>query len=348
VIEPAHRPVSGRIVVAALAAALAACGPAGSAGSAGAAATAPTVADDAAGVVPRPLVLDVDGRWIGSGVCYGPHRDGQRPGGPAPTDAELAEDLALMAPRWHLLRIYGADDPAERLLGLIHREHLPFKILLGAWIAPEVGADGGPGAIANRAQIASAIALARAYPDVVAAIVVGNETQVSWSDHRVDLDVLIGHVRAARAGSTVPVTVADDYAFWLGDDAARLVRELDFITLHVHPMWNGQLLDRALPFTQETYAAVVARYPDRTVLLGETGWATRRHTEGDQGTLIKGPADEASQQIFFDRFNAWTVGARIPSTYFEAFDENWKGGAHPDEVEKHWGRFRADRTAKGR
>ena len=31
---------------------------------------------------------------------------------------------------------------------------------------------------------------------------------------------------------------------------------------------------------------------------------------------------------------------------FEAFDENWKGGDHPAEVEKHWGLFRADRTPK--
>ncbi len=38
--------------------------------------------------------------------------------------------------------------------------------------------------------------------------------------------------------------------------------------------------------------------------------------------------------------------ARIASFYFEAFDENWKGGDHPDEVEKHWGLFRADRTPK--
>jgi len=37
---------------------------------------------------------------------------------------------------------------------------------------------------------------------------------------------------------------------------------------------------------------------------------------------------------------------RIPTFYFEAFDENWKGGDHPDEVEKHWGVFRADRTPK--
>ena len=28
------------------------------------------------------------------------------------------------------------------------------------------------------------------------------------------------------------------------------------------------------------------------------------------------------------------------------FDENWKGGAHPAEVEKHWGLYRADRSAK--
>ena len=69
-----------------------------------------------------PLVLDVDGRWIGSGVCYGPQRDGQRPGGPAPTDAELAEDLALMAPRWHLLRIYGADDARVMLLAIYQNE----------------------------------------------------------------------------------------------------------------------------------------------------------------------------------------------------------------------------------
>ena len=50
--------------------------------------------------------------------------------------------------------------------------------------------------------------------------------------------------------------------------------------------------------------------------------------------------------IFFDQFTAWTRAARIPSTYFEAFDETWKGGPHPDEVEKHWGMRRADRTPK--
>lgn len=287
----------------------------------------------------RPLAVTVDGRWRGAGICYGPHRDGQRPGGAAPTTAELRQDLHLLAPRWGLIRIYGAVDPAPRILEVIRADRLPVKVLLGVWIAPDADA-------ANQREVDAAIALARAYPELVLAIVVGNETQVSWSDHRVPLDALIGYVRAVRRATAAPVAVADDFAAWLDPTIAPLVRELDAIVLHVHPMWNGQQLDQALAFTQRTYAEVVARHPGVPVILGEAGWATQRHDEGEQATLIKGVAGEAAQRTFFDAFTAWVTDARIVSTYFEAFDENWKGGSHPAEVEKHWGLFRADRTPK--
>jgi exo-beta-1,3-glucanase (GH17 family) len=42
----------------------------------------------------------------------------------------------------------------------------------------------------------------------------------------------------------------------------------------------------------------------------------------------------------------WARESGTTTFFFEAFDENWKGGDHPDEVEKHWGLFRADRTPK--
>lgn len=336
------------MIVAALALVALAAASCGAGGGPSPAPRPPVVAAATAGpaLAPRPLVLDVDGRWIGTGICYGPHRDGQRPGGPAPTDDELREDLRLLAPRWGLLRIYGADDWAGRLLALIRRERLPFKVLLGAWIAPEAGPAAATNAADNRAQVASAIRLAGAYPELVVAIVVGNETQVSWSAHRLPLDQLVRDVRAVRAATSVPVTSADDFGYWLEDDSARLARELDFLMVHVHAMWNGQQLDQALAFTQQKFAAVAARHPDRPLFLGEAGWATRRHTEGDQARYIKGVAGEAEQQVFFEQFTTWSREARIPTTYFEAFDEGWKGGPHPDEVEKHWGLFRADRTAK--
>jgi exo-beta-1,3-glucanase (GH17 family) len=314
----------------------------------------PAVASPEARFAPRPLRPFLGDRWIGQGISYGPHRDGQRPGGASPTRAQLREDLELLKGRWGLLRLYQSDGPSPDVLALIREERLPFKVLLGAWIAPETGpaAGGAPPAplpearAANRAQVEDAVRLANAYPDVVLALCVGNETQVSWSAHRLPAETLIGWLREARRGTSVPVATADDFGFWLLPESDRVAREVDFIVTHVYAMWNGKPLEGALAFTQEKYAEVARRHPGLPVLLGEAGWATRKHVEGEQATLIKAEPGEGPQRTFYDQFTAWVVGQRIPSTWFEAFDENWKGGPHPDEVEKHWGLFRADRTPK--
>ena len=293
----------------------------------------------------RPVIPMLDGRWIGAGVCYGAFRDGQRPGGPGPSTDQLREDLTLLAPRWNLLRVYASDGPTEPLLALIHTEHLPFRVLVGAWIA---GVETPPAeaAIANQAQVDNAIRLANAYPDEVLGVVVGNETQVSWTAHRVDRDALIGHIRAVRAATKAPVATADDFSYWLTPESDPVAAEVDFIVSHAYAMWNGKPLDDAMAWTKAQHAAVVARHPGVPVWLGEAGWATQRHTEGDQATLIKGEAGEGPQKQFYAAFSTWTTAEKIPSTYFEAFDEPWKGGGHPDEVEKHWGLYRVDRTPK--
>ena len=109
---------------------------------------------------------------------------------------------------------------------------------------------------------------------------------------------------------------------------------------------KGKTLDEALDFTRDRFSAVGARHPGIPLVLGEAGWATRRHDEGEQARLIRGEASEAAQRVFLERFSGWVARERIVSTWFEAFDENWKGGPHPDEVEKHWGIYRADRTPK--
>jgi exo-beta-1,3-glucanase (GH17 family) len=111
-------------------------------------------------------------------------------------------------------------------------------------------------------------------------------------------------------------------------------------------MWNGRPLEDALAFTQEKYAEVARRHAGLPIVLGEAGWATRKHGEGEQARLILGEPGEPQQRAFFEQFTAWVLRERITSTWFEAFDEEWKGGPHPDDVEKHWGLFRADRTPK--
>ena len=272
-------------------------------------------------------------------ICYGPHRDGQRPGESEPSAAQLREDLGLLARHWQMVRIYGSSGYAQTLLALIRDEDRKLQVMLGVWIS---AAD----TAANRREIEAAVRLATAFPHVVTSVSVGNETQISWSGHRCEPTLLIDAIREVRARVAAPVTTADDFNFWNKPESLAVAAELDFITLHAHPLWNGRQLDEALPWLREQLAAVVALHPHRTVVIGETGWATARHNEGEQATLIKGRVGEAEQKTFHDAVRAWAVEESLVVYFFEAFDENWKGGEHPDEVEKHWGLLRADRTPK--
>jgi exo-beta-1,3-glucanase (GH17 family) len=302
----------------------------------------------------RPFRPLEDERWIGMAIAYGPHRDGQSPGGASPSREELREDLLLMSKHWRLLRLYGAIGPAGTILDVIREEKLDMSVVLGVWIAPEARFDEkgqvleklAEARASNEREVAEAIRLAAAYPEIVSAIAVGNETQIFWSAHRVPQDLLVGYVRHVRAGTSVPVTTADDFNFWNKPESRSVARELDFVMTHAHPLWNGRQLEDALAWTKGVVAEVQSVHPDHLIVLGETGWATQRHTVGEQATLMKGKLGEDEQKAFCDAVNAWTNAERIPIFFFEAFDENWKGGEHPDEVEKHWGLYRADRTPK--
>lgn len=313
----------------------------------------PAVAPDAA-FARRPFLAAGGERWIGNGICYSPYRDGQRPGGAQPTAAEVREDLGIVAARWNLIRTFGSRGGSETILDEIRAAGLPIRVVLGAWIAPEVRRDDS-GAIveedagaraANAAEVDTAIRLAAAYPDIVVAIAVGNDTQVSWSPHRSDLATLLPYVREARQASSLPVTTADDYKYWILPESRQLAAEVDFVMTHIHPLLNGQSLDDALAWTQRIHAEVTAMHPGVPIVIGESGWATDKRSDGEQARRIRGTTGEAEQARFFADYNRWIGRERIPSFWFEVFDENWKGSDHPNEVEKHWGLFRADRSPK--
>jgi len=296
----------------------------------------------------------VNGERIYNAICYGPHRDGQRPGGVQPSGEQLLEDLRLMLPHWKLIRIYSSSEFAETLLSLISEHQTDMKVMLGVWIDPEERRDKNgrvlerfdEAAASNRAEVDAAIRLANRYHSIVAGVSVGNETQIFWSAHRSPLDILIGHVRSVRAGVDVPVTVADDFNYWNKPESRELAAEIDFITMHAHPMWNGLQLDEALDWLKDQFEAVKSVHHGRQVVMGETGWATSVIDQGEQGELIKGKPGEVEQSIFYREIRSWAENERQIVFFFEAFDENWKGGTHPREVEKHWGLFRADRTPK--
>ena len=286
----------------------------------------------------------IENTFAGNGISYGPYREGQRPGGTEPTRAQVLQDLKLLSrDGWQMIRTYGAEPFVEKTCEIIKNEKLKIKVMAGCWIATESTADQKK---ANRNQVDQVIELANKYPDVIAAVNVGNETQVFWSFHKVKQENLIKYIRWVRSEIKQPVTVADDFKFWTLDESKAIAQEIDFIVSHMYAMWLGKQLEDAVEWTKKTYSDVQKAHPDRKIVIGESGWATKKANHGDQGKLIKGKAGEAEQKIFYDAFSAWVKKEKIGYFYFEAFDEPWKGGNDPDEVEKHWGLFRENRTRK--
>ncbi|MEM7681487.1 MAG: hypothetical protein AAF288_05995, partial [Planctomycetota bacterium] len=208
--------------------------------------------------VARTFSAEADGRWIGQAICYGPHRDGQGPDGEQPTRAQLLEDLHILGRHWNMLRMYGARGATEIVLELIQEHDLDMQVVVGAWIETETTLDPDgrvlerfPDHVANnRAEVAAAIRLANAYPDLVAAVTVGNETQVEWTEHPVQQSVLIHYIRQVRAETNTPVSTADVSTYWSQPRSRQLAGELDFIMTHIYAKWNKQTLDTAMPWTR--------------------------------------------------------------------------------------------------
>ena len=295
----------------------------------------------------------LDGKWIGEGISYGPYREGQAPGVSDPSTEELTEDLAILSKRWNLIRVYGSGPAAKKVLEVIHKEKLPLRVMVGVWLVQETESDAVNAEAARTAkrdnllEARQAIRLANDFPDEVIAVNVGNETQVYWSRHRMELENLIRYIRLVRSSVEVPVTTADDFNFWNKPESKRVAEEVDFIVTHIHALWAGLDLAGAVPWTEKVYREVCTHHPGKTVVIGEAGWATQVHDEGEQAKLIqRQEANEEAQRIYYRQFTDWARENKVCTFFFEAFDEPWKGGPHPDEVEKHWGLFRADRQPK--
>ncbi|MCB1097003.1 MAG: hypothetical protein KDN22_15630 [Verrucomicrobiae bacterium] len=298
----------------------------------------------------RPLIFPKDG----FGLCYGPYRAGQQPGGAAPSRAQLREDVRILSKHCEMIRVYGAGHFAGDLLDIIKEEKSSLKVLLGGWLNQEAIYDQEGKLVKthegvrekNAMELATLIALADAHRESVVAVLVGNETQVEWSDHRIHPKTLIGHIRDVRSQVAVPVTTGDDFNFWNKDRSREVAAEVDFITIHLYALWNGALMDVALDWTKSEYQSAKNFHPQIPVVVGESGWATSKADTGLQGRLMKEKAGPEQQVKFLEQLFPWLKAEHVPVFYFSAFDEPWKSGEDTAGAEGHWGLFKEDRTSK--
>lgn len=291
-------------------------------------------------------------------ICYSGFRRGQHPdrgaGGINPSDAEILEDLQILTRQGNfgLLRVYDAQVNSAAVLRLIEAHQLKLKVLLGAWLDAEVNNPNCPwqktpyskdvlaaNQRKNVQEIERAIRLANQYSNIVVAVAVGNEALVDWNDHMVPVEAVIRYVRKVKRSIAQPVTVADNYDWW-AKHGATLAKELDFVSVHTYPVWEGKNIDEAMSFTIANLQAVRKALPGSRLVITEAGWATVASEFGPR-------ASEEKQKRYYHELFAWTDRVNITTFFFEAFDEDWKGNPNdPLGAEKHWGLFTVDRQPK--
>lgn len=196
----------------------------------------------------------------------------------------------------------------------------------------------------SETEINNALQLARAYPELVVGISVGNETLLA---ERNDWPALRDAMRRIRKDLPhTAITTSEPFFRYVSDTAAEFLAEQDFLLPIVHPLFEPWFkkaqTEQAVDFVVQVAARLKAA-SDKPILIKETG-------------LPSGPSERgfstANQTAFW-----LELARRLPATaqlnfvYFEAFDHAWKVqnalpefGYMPEEA--HWGLYQENRQAK--
>ena len=130
-----------------------------------------------------------------------------------------------------------------------------------------------------------------------------------------------------------------NYDWWVHNGAA-LAKEVDFVSVHTYPVWEGKDIVQAMAYTLSNLQSIHDALAQSRIVITEAGWATAGSEFGDR-------AGEEQQMRYYQELYAWSAKRNITTFWFEAFDEDWKGAVNdPYGAEKHWGLFTVDRRPK--
>ncbi|MBB2495797.1 glycoside hydrolase family 17 protein [Aquipseudomonas ullengensis] len=238
---------------------------------------------------------------------------------------QVETDFTLLAKRFECVRTYSMT--GLEMVPEMARKH-GLKLLLGAWI------NGNPAD--NQKEIDALVKAANANPDVVQAVIVGNESLLRKEITGTQLAKLIGEVKAQVKQ---PVTYADVWEFWLKHK--EVAPAVDFITIHLLPYWEDEPsgIEEALAQVARVRNSFGLAYAPKDILIGETGWPS----EGRQReTALPSRINEA---LFIRGFVKMAEENGWHYNLIEAFDQPWKRDSE-GAVGGYWGLFDADRQEK--
>jgi glucan 1,3-beta-glucosidase len=257
-------------------------------------------------------------------VSYAPFRGEQNPlsDGTHIPAWQIDEDFARLKSVTDCVRSYSIEHGLDQIPEIARKHGL--KVIQGLWLSSI--------AAKNEVQIATVVELSKKFPDVIQAVVVGNEVLLRGELSGPDL---AGIIRRVKSQVSMPVTYADVWEFWLRH--REIYDAVDFVTIHILPYWEDFPIPagNAVAHVDSIRRQMVAAFPSKDILIGETGWPSAgRMREGALPSL-------ANQALVIQGVLALAKRDKFRVNVIEAFDQPWKRRLE-GTVGGYWGLFDAD------
>ena len=237
----------------------------------------------------------------------------QTPDGLRIPEARIRTDLTAIAAHAKAVRTYASTQGLERVPKIA--AELGLTVTLGVWIDKDEAR--------NEREIATALDLARRYPNVTR-LVVGNETYLR---HEHTAAELVEILRRVKRESPVPVATADHWKTFI--DHPELVDAVDEVFAHILPYWEGMPRQTAVEGSLALYDQLRATYPNKKIVIGEFGWPSAGHN------FESAVPDPISQAVILRGFVARANKLGIDYNIVEAIDQPEK--LFEGNVGPYWG-----------
>jgi exo-beta-1,3-glucanase (GH17 family)/glycosyltransferase involved in cell wall biosynthesis len=235
---------------------------------------------------------------------------------------EVDRDLKLLTGVTRSVRLYAASGLYESIPAIARGHGL--SVTAGAWVSREQEL--------SRRELDAAIRAANRNANVHA-VAVGNETVLR---SLLSVRELVAMLRYVRQRVRVAVTTGETWNIWL--EYPELAREVDYISAHILPYWEGVPAKAAIEFTFARYEDLRRAYPGKRIVIAEFGWPSRGSNNRSaypsqlaQANLIREFLTEAHRR-------------GVAYNIIEAIDQPWK--TSEGSVGLYWGIYDTGRKPK--
>jgi glucan 1,3-beta-glucosidase len=241
-------------------------------------------------------------------VSYAPFRGEQ-----SPLDAwthieadQIEQDLRQLKEITDCVRTYSMENGLDQVPAIAAKVG-GLKVLQGIWLSSN--------RTKNFEQVALAVRLTKEFPDIITALVVGNEVLLRGEMTTADL---VSIIRSVKPQVRVPVTYADVWEYWLKN--REVYDAVDFVTIHILPYWEDFPVKAkfASAHVETIRERMAVAFPGKEILIGETGWPS-------EGRMRDGALPSRTNQArVVSEILSLAKAQKFRVNLIESYDQPWK------------------------